>query len=1126
MKTLRSLAFAFLAALALAAPARAQVEVTVTTLADEFDTPSGGSVSLREAVRDVGGGPGTIFFDPSLEAGVIALKPSTQANGGPLIRAAAGDVRLTINALALPKGITVDGQKQTTFFSCASGSDLKLLGLTFKDGATVGTVDDDLRRAPIVVFDGNLTAELCTFSGNRGGPSGLGGAVAWIGDNGRTLTISGCTFADNVQGNTPVAGGGGALFVTDEGTVNVTNSTFFGNDAGICTARDRQNYGGAIRFDRFFGDGTVRHCTIAGNKAAEGGGGIAVIDGTLIAVTFENSIVAGNASFSDVILLRTLGGLTPRIDLVGTSIVSKLLTDADDRIATQGTGTVLKIADPKLGRFGYHGGRNSTFSLKANSPAIDGASKNSGLAKDQRGLPRVNGARADIGAFEYAQFSFDGSGVRVTTTADELDEIATDGTGVSLREALAYAAAEATITFDPLIFDGPKLITLKPELGPLTLPRAVNYVIDAVPLSAPVTVSGNAVTQVLRVNAQATLEVRRLDFQAGNGAHLGGMGAGGAIHNAGTLILSECGVTGNSSAKGGGGIDNSGTLLAQRCTFSGNTANTAGPATDGGGGALLNHGRATLENCTLSGNTATFGGAIDQLELAGGALPVLVLNHCTIAGNTANELEGGGGIFSLYDWTLKDSIVAGNTAVALANDVTNSNDFGVQTKGMTRAGVNIVPALVHSFGGKSSGPVPLTADPMLDALNANGGPTATIALQAGSPAIDAASAALKLPTGETTDQRGFAITGKADLGAYEFGAFGKGQFKAQLGNTTMALREGPAAAPIVITNGDSELTLTVNADGTFKGTLTFLGAKYSFSGQFAQDRTASIPVTGRNLPALTLDLTLSGPQDNNLSAKVTGAGFTGETAERVGETSPTRRYLAPPEVVGRYTYASGDIVFAFEVTKAGLVRLAGRLVDGTAVLAGTRLEGSTAGVDLGFSLRIPLYKKKGYLQLDMTANPAGGAFGHFFGTGTIFRPAGVKPAFPASRAGGFTIDLLPEVTRYTVPPVGAPFLPGLPEVANMMHARFTNLGPLPVAVQIDSDLTLPPSGIATSTLPDFKLKVNRKTGFVLGKHPNPTPGGKPLPFVGVLVQDGGGLGGALSFDANVPYQLVFQIDPF
>lgn len=83
---------------------------------------------------------------------------------------------------------------------------------------------------------------------------------------------------------------------------------------------------------------------------------------------------------------------------------------------------------------------------------------------------------------------------------------------------------------------------------------------------------------------------------------------------------------------------------------------------------------------------------------------------------------------------------------------------------MTFVGANIVMASSDLGGATHTGPTPLTADPLLDVLANNGGPTATMALFAGSPAIDAAVSPCP-----PTDQRGQPRPQGAacDLGAFE-----------------------------------------------------------------------------------------------------------------------------------------------------------------------------------------------------------------------------------------------------------------------------------------------------------------------------------------------------------------------
>ena len=79
----------------------------------------------------------------------------------------------------------------------------------------------------------------------------------------------------------------------------------------------------------------------------------------------------------------------------------------------------------------------------------------------------------------------------------------------------------------------------------------------------------------------------------------------------------------------------------------------------------------------------------------------------------------------------------------------------------------------------------------------NGGPTETMALLPGSPAIAAGSVAL-IPPGITTDQRGSAhiVNGKVDIGAFEIGGF---TITVTSGNNQLTLISTAFAAPLVVT---------------------------------------------------------------------------------------------------------------------------------------------------------------------------------------------------------------------------------------------------------------------------------------------------------------------------------------
>ena len=191
----------------------------------------------------------------------------------------------------------------------------------------------------------------------------------------------------------------------------------------------------------------------------------------------------------------------------------------------------------------------------------------------------------------------------------------------------------------------------------------------------------------------------------------------------------------------GGGVVNFGTLTVESSTISGNTVTDA-TVSDGGG--IYNEsgtGTLTVMNSTISGNTATNGGGIYNES---GTVAVM---NSTISGNSATN---GGGVYNLSGTvTVTNSIIAASTG---------GNCGGAFTDG----GHNIDDGATCGFGALSMS----NMNPLLDpaGLQNNGGPTRTIALLPGSPAINAAAGC------PATDQRGIARPqdSACDIGAYEF----------------------------------------------------------------------------------------------------------------------------------------------------------------------------------------------------------------------------------------------------------------------------------------------------------------------------------------------------------------------
>jgi fibronectin-binding autotransporter adhesin len=237
-----------------------------------------------------------------------------------------------------------------------------------------------------------------------------------------------------------------------------------------------------------------------------------------------------------------------------------------------------------------------------------------------------------------------------------------------------------------------------------------------------------------------------------------GTGRGGGVFSSNALVLVASSVSGNSAVGGfadafsewepgiygaglGGGIYNGGPLFGTNDTFYSNSA-TGGSAVrivaqysntggNGEGGALLNNGGTSmLAFQTIFDNSANGGTA-----------------------NT-NGIGIGGGIYATNGTvTLQDSIVAGSTS---------GNNFYASAGAVVDAGYNINSDSSFTLTGRGS---LNDTDPMLGTPGRYGGPTLTVPLLAGSPAIDAAGSVFP-----PTDQRGLPrpYGSDADIGAYEF----------------------------------------------------------------------------------------------------------------------------------------------------------------------------------------------------------------------------------------------------------------------------------------------------------------------------------------------------------------------
>ncbi len=297
---------------------------------------------------------------------------------------------------------------------------------------------------------------------------------------------------------------------------------------------------------------------------------------------------------------------------------------------------------------------------------------------------------------------------------------------------------------------------------------------------------------------------------------------GGLFNSYGTTTLTNCDLSGEAATLNGGVLDNNGgTSTLTNCTVSGSSANN-------GGGLYNSYGTNTLMNCTVSGNSALANGG----GLAGNG-GTTALTNCTVSGNSA--MEGGGSYNNGYGTTsLTDCTVAGNSAVnggglsSLDGSVTLGNTIVAENTATTSGpdalgilasqGNNLIGETDDSSGWVASdligtGAQPL--NPVLAPLGNYGGPTQTMALLPGSPAIDAGDNSL-IPSGVVTDQRGLPriVHAIVDIGAFESSLF------------TITVISGSGQSTPVYTDSSAPLVATVTANNPIEpvagGLVTFV----------------------------------------------------------------------------------------------------------------------------------------------------------------------------------------------------------------------------------------------------------------------------------------------------------------
>ena len=444
--------------------------------------------------------------------------------------------------------------------------------------------------------------------------------------------------------------------------------------------------------------------------------------------------------------------------------------------------------------------------LPATTALQPGELEGQGITTREDGTPLATALRAwHLDALSHATTTAPDATVRPVTNCDD------DGAG-SLRAVVAASASGDTIDLSALTCSA---ITL--ETGAIAVRLDTATIVG--PATHELAIDGHAYDRVFLHYGAGSFVLRNLTIR--NGHHRAtrfDVGVGGCIASAGYLTLDHSTVTGCYAAGEGayGGAIYAYSLLMSASTLSGNDAYgahiTNGTAAFGGAAFVY---QIDMVDSTVTGNVArrqastrssydigggiitvrgglVVGSTIDSnfaYDVAGGLASFgnLHIRNSTISGNVT-ETFGGGGLFVRYRARVEitSSTITGNTGpkgagIFLTTDG-GSIDSSIVAGDYAGDGTEIFGTRTFAFDGANNmiGAVSATiavpsdtiatADPGLQPLAYNGGPTRTHALRLDSVAIDAGNNASDLPS----DQRGggFArvVGAAADIGAFEFDA--------------------------------------------------------------------------------------------------------------------------------------------------------------------------------------------------------------------------------------------------------------------------------------------------------------------------------------------------------------------
>ncbi len=347
-----------------------------------------GSLDALHGMGIYGAGMQQTIIDANQQDRTFALDPAATSFSSTHMSFAIGDLTIT-NGYSTAGSVHVQGGGGLMLESNADYLGMERVAVTSNHATKTG--------GGLTIFS-PATLRDCVVSNNKSDYFGGGGLYA-APNTGRYFEISGSTISGNSE--TDQAGGaGGGIYAF--GILYVSNSTISGNHAN--------GNGGGIAIEGSGGSLHMASSTVVFNTAQVNPNKTDAGAGVYMAGANPNAII------NSIVAFNTVGNPTDPPDC---ALSGGTMTSSYNRVGSSGgsctfSGTDVTGSDPGISHtLANNSGPTPTHALLVGSPAIDagdpaGCNDNFGvlLTTDQRGFHRPDGARCDVGAFEFQDHIF------------------------------------------------------------------------------------------------------------------------------------------------------------------------------------------------------------------------------------------------------------------------------------------------------------------------------------------------------------------------------------------------------------------------------------------------------------------------------------------------------------------------------------------------------------------------------------------------------------------------------------------------------------------------------------------------------------------------------------------------